>query len=45
MSMGEVQTFIHSLRFHQLTSQQRKMLRGQAHAANLAAERKGLRRI
>ena len=30
MSMGEVKTFIHSLRYHRLTSQQRKTLRGQA---------------
>lgn len=30
MSMDEAQAFIHSLRYHHLTSQQRKTLRGQA---------------
>ena len=45
MSMGEVKTFIHSLRYLRLTSQQRKTLRGQALAGNLPAAQAGLRRI
>ena len=45
MSMDEVQAFIHSLRYHRLTSQQRKTLRGQALAGNLSAAQAGLRKI
>ncbi len=45
MSMDEVQAFIHSLRYHHLTSQQRKTLRGQALSGNLPAAQAGLRRI
>ena len=45
MSMDEVQAFIHSLRYQRLTSQQRKTLRGQALAGNLAAAQLGLRKI
>ena len=43
--MDEVQAFIHSLRYHRLTSQQRKTLRGQALAGNLLAAQAGLRKI
>ena len=43
--MDEVQEFIHSLRYHRLTSQQRKTLRGQALAGNLSAAQAGLRKI
>ena len=45
MSMDEVQAFIRSLRYHHLTSQQRKTLRGQALAGNLTAAQAGLRKI
>ena len=45
MSMDEVQSFIHSLRYHRLTSQQRKTLRGQVLAGNLPAAQAGLRKI
>ena len=45
MNMDEVQAFIHSLRYHRLTSQQRKTLRGQALAGNLTAAQAGLRKI
>ena len=45
MSMDEVQAFIQSLRYHRLTSQQRKTLRGQALAGNLPAAQAGLREI
>ena len=45
MNMDEVQAFIHSLRYHRLTSQQRKTLRGQALAGNLPAAQAGLRKI
>jgi hypothetical protein len=43
--MDEVQAFIHSLKYHRLTSQQRKTLRGQALAGNLMAAQAGLRKI
>jgi hypothetical protein len=43
--MDEIQAFIHSLKYHRLTSQQRKTLRGQALAGNLPAARAGLRKI
>lgn len=43
--MDEIQEFIRSLRYHRLTSQQRKTLRGQALAGNLPAAKAGLRRI
>jgi hypothetical protein len=43
--MDEIQAFIHSLKYHRLTSQQRKTLRGQALAGNLPAARAGLLKI
>ena len=43
--MDEVQEFIRALKYHRLTSQQRKTLRGQALAGNLPAAQVGLRRI
>ena len=43
--MDEVQEFIRSLRYHRLTSQQRKVLRGQALAGDLAGAKKGLQRL
>jgi hypothetical protein len=43
--MDEIQAFIHSLKYHRLTSQQRKTLRGQALAGNLTAARVGLQKI
>ena len=43
--MDEVQVFIRSLKYHRLTSQQRKTLRGQALAGNLTAAQVGLRKI
>ena len=43
--MDEVQEFIRALKYHRLTSQQRKTLRGQALAGNLIAAQAGLRRI
>lgn len=43
--MDEIQEFIRSLRYHRLTSQQRKTLRGQALAGNLPAAKAGLHRI
>ena len=45
MNMDEVQEFIRALKYHRLTSQQRKTLRGQALAGNLIAAQAGLRRI
>ena len=42
--MDETQRFIRSLRFHRLTSQQRKTLRGQALAGNLAGAKAGLQK-
>ena len=45
MSMDEVQAFICALKYHRLTSQQRKTLRGQALAGNLPAAQEGLRKI
>ena len=44
-AMDEAQRFIRSLRFYQLTSQQRKTLRGQALAGNLAGAKAGLQKI
>ena len=43
--MDEVQEFIRSLRYHRLTSQQRKTLRGQALAGDLAGAKKELQRF
>ncbi len=43
--MDEIQAFIHSLKYHRLTSLQRKTLRGQALAGNLMAAQAGLRKI
>ncbi len=43
--MDEVQVFIRALKYHRLTSQQRKTLRGQALAGDLAGAKKGLQRI
>jgi hypothetical protein len=43
--MDEMQSFLHSLKYHRLTSQQRKTLRGQALAGNLMAAQAGLRKI
>jgi hypothetical protein len=43
--MDDIQAFVHSLKYHRLTSQQRKTLRGQALAGNLPAARAGLRKI
>jgi hypothetical protein len=43
--MDEIQSFIHSLKYHRLTSHQRKTLRGQALAGNLPAAQAGLRKI
>ena len=45
MTMDEVQAFIRALKYHHLTSQQRKTLRGQALAGNLIAAQAGLRKI
>jgi hypothetical protein len=45
MIMDEVQAFIRALKYHRLTSQQRKTLRGQALAGNLPAAQAGLRKI
>lgn len=43
--MDETQRFIKSLRYHRLTSQQRKTLRGQALAGDLAGAKAGLQKI
>jgi hypothetical protein len=43
--MDDVQAFIRALKYHRLTSQQRKSLRGQALAGNLPAAQTGLRKI
>lgn len=43
--MDETQRFIRCLRFYRLTSQQRKTLRGQALAGNLAGAKAGLQKI
>ncbi len=43
--MDEIQAFISALKYHRLTSQQRKTLRGQALAGNLLAAQAGLRKI
>ena len=43
--MDEVQAFIRALKYHRLTCQQRKTLRGQALAGNLPAAQVGLRKI
>ena len=43
--MDEVQVFIRALKYHRLTSQQRKTLRGQALAGYLPAAQVGLRKI
>ncbi len=43
--MDEIQAFIRALKYHHLTSQQRKTLRGQALAGNLPAAQAGLRKI
>ena len=45
MTMDEVQAFIRALKYHRLTSQQRKTLRGQALAGDLPAAQVGLRKI
>ena len=45
MTMDEVQAFIRALKYHRLTNQQRKTLRGQALAGNLTAAQVGLRKI
>ncbi len=45
MTMDEVQAFIRALKYHSLTSQQRKTLRGQALAGNLLAAQTGLWKI
>jgi hypothetical protein len=45
MIMDEVQAFMRALKYHRLTSQQRKTLRGQALAGNLPAAQVGLRKI
>ena len=43
--MDDIQAFVHSLKYHRLTSQQRKTLRGQALVGNLPAAQAGLRKI
>ena len=43
--MDEMQEFLRALKYHRLTSQQRKTLRGQALAGNLTAAKAGLRKI
>jgi hypothetical protein len=43
--MDEMQKFLRALKYHRLTSQQRKTLRGQALAGNLPAAKVGLHRI
>ena len=43
--MDEIQEFLRALKYHRLTSQQRKTLRGQALAGNLTAAKTGLRKI
>ena len=43
--MDEMQEFLRALKYHRLTSQQRKTLRGQALAGNLPAAKAGLHRI
>ena len=43
--MDEIQEFLRALKYHRLTSQQRKTLRGQALAGNLPAAQVGLRKI
>ena len=43
--MDEIQAFIRALKYHRLTSQQRKTLRGQALAGNLPAAKSGLQTI
>ena len=43
--MDEILAFISALKYHRLTSQQRKTLRGQALAGNLPAAQAGLRKI
>ena len=43
--MDEMQAFIRALKYHRLTSQQRKTLRGQALTGNLPAAQAGLRKI
>ena len=45
MKMNEVQAFIRTVKYHRLTSQQRKTLRGQALAGNLSAAQAGLRKM
>lgn len=45
MNMDEIQAFVRALKYHRLTSQQRKTLRGQALAANLQAAKMGLQKI
>ena len=43
--MRETDRFIESLKFYELTSQQRKTLRGQAIAGDLEGAQKGLQTI
>jgi hypothetical protein len=43
--MEEIKEFLRTLKYHRLTSQQRKTLRGQALAGNLPAAQAGLRKI
>ena len=43
--MDEMQEFLRALKYHRLTSQQRKTLRGQVLAGNLTAAKTGLRKI
>ena len=43
--MDEMQEFLRTLKYHRLTSQQRKTLRGQALAGTLMAAQAGLRKI
>ena len=45
MNMDEMQEFLRALKYHRLTSQQRKTLRGQALAGNIVAAKAGLRKI
>ena len=45
MNMDEMQEFLRALKYHRLTSQQQKTLRGQALAGNLSAAQAGLRII
>ena len=42
--MDEVQAFIRALKYYRLASQQRKTLRGQALAGDLAGAKRGLQR-